>query len=223
MFDPYEKKSVAGLFKKCLFRAHAFIRYHLWFKKKFKFVGGRPTVWGFSNIVISGPDIRIGRGVVFVGADGHKTNLSSVSLGRIKGEIDIGDYVLIMNGVRISAASSVRIGNDCMLATNCYLTDSDWHDIYDRTRVPGGTAPIILEPGVWVGDSAIVCKGVHIGANSIIGAGAVVTKSVPPNVIVAGNPARVVKKLDPKKIVLPTGLNAMERLEKLRQAGNGRP
>jgi len=67
-----------------------------------------------------------------------------------------------------------------------------------------------------------VCKGVRIGAHSIVGAGAVVTKNVPPNVIVAGNPARVVKKLDPKKIVLPTGLSAMERLKKLSQAGENR-
>jgi carbonic anhydrase/acetyltransferase-like protein (isoleucine patch superfamily) len=49
----------------------------------------------------------------------------------------------------------------------------------------------------WVGDSAIVCKGVTIGENSIIGAGSVVTDDVPPNTIAAGNPARVVKELDP--------------------------
>ena len=68
--------------------------------------------------------------------------------------------------------------------------------------LPGGSAPIVLERGAWIGDSAIVCKGVRIGENSIVGAGAVVTKDVPPNVIVAGNPARVVKKLDPEKIIL---------------------
>src|SRR5208337_4275730 len=157
MFDPYAKIGLTGHIKKCFFLVNAFVRYHLWFKKKFRRIDGRPTVWGFRNIVVSGPDIRIGKGVVFVGADGHKTNLSSVNLGRIRGSIDIGDYVLIMNGVRISAASSIIIGNDCMLATNCYLTDSDWHDIYDRTRIPGGSAPVVLEPGAWVGDSAIVC------------------------------------------------------------------
>ncbi len=60
----------------------------------------------------------------------------------------------------------------------------------------------MLERGAWIGDSAIVCKGVRVGENSIVGAGAVVTKNVPPNTVVAGNPARVVKKLDPKMVVL---------------------
>jgi carbonic anhydrase/acetyltransferase-like protein (isoleucine patch superfamily) len=50
---------------------------------------------------------------------------------------------------------------------------------------------------VWLCDGAIVCKGVRIGANSIVGAGAVVTRDVPPNTVVAGNPAKVIKTLDP--------------------------
>ena len=201
MFGPDTNIHPARLLRKALFYINAFLQYHLWFKGKFAAIGGTPTVWGFRNIIISGPNITIGKNVVFVGADGHKTNLSSVNIGSRRGSIAIGDYVLIMNGVRISSASSIIIGDGCMLATNCYLTDSDWHDIYDRTSIPGGSAPIVLERGAWVGDSAIVCKGVRIGENSIVGAGAVVTRDVPPNVIVAGNPARVVKKLDPKKII----------------------
>jgi NDP-sugar pyrophosphorylase family protein len=83
-----------------------------------------------------------------------------------------------------------------MFATNCYVTDADWHDVYDRTSAPGACAEVVLEDNVWIGDSAIVCKGVHIGDNSIVGAGAVVTRDVPANTIVAGNPAKPVKQLD---------------------------
>ena len=54
--------------------------------------------------------------------------------------------------------------------------------------------------GVWVGDSAIICKGVTIGENSIIGAGSVVAKNIRANVIAAGNPVKVLKKLDPGKV-----------------------
>jgi acetyltransferase-like isoleucine patch superfamily enzyme len=110
--------------------------------------------------------------------------------------ITFGDYCIVLPGVRIAAATGVTIGNNCMFATNSYVTDADWHDQYDRTSAPGKTATITLKDNVWIGDSAIVCKGVTIGENSIVGAGAVVTRDVPPNVVVAGNPARVVKELD---------------------------
>ena len=94
------------------------------------------------------------------------------------------------------SAESIEIGDACMFAHGAYISDADWHGIYDRSEPVGNTKPIILEDNVWIGDSAIVCKGVTIGENSIIGAGAVVTKNIPANVVAAGNPAKVVKNLD---------------------------
>ena len=63
-----------------------------------------------------------------------------------------------------------------MIAHGAYISDADWHGIYDRAEPVGKTKPIKFEDNVWIGDSAIICKGVTIGKNSIIGAGAVVTK-----------------------------------------------
>jgi acetyltransferase-like isoleucine patch superfamily enzyme len=114
------------------------------------------------------------------------------------GCIAIGRWSLICPGVRIGSAASVEVGDSCMLASNAYLTDCDWHDAYDRLAI-GRSAPVVLEENVWVGDSAIVCKGVRIGRNSIIGAGAVVTRDIPANVVAAGNPAQVVRELDPSQ------------------------
>jgi acetyltransferase-like isoleucine patch superfamily enzyme len=165
-------------------------------------MASRPLVWGIWNVVLYGPNIHLGNRVVIVGANGFRTTLTTVKNKKGEGRIVIGDRVLVMNGVRISSASEILIGDDCMLANFCYLTDADWHDIYDRTSSPGKTAPIILERGAWIGDSAIVCKGVRIGENSIVGAGSVVRRDVPPNSVVIGNPARVVKELDPERIVL---------------------
>ena len=85
-----------------------------------------------------------------------------------------------------------------MLAGGVYVTDSDWHDIYNRIAF-GKTEPIEIAANVWIGDSAIICKGASIGENSIIGAGAVVVHAIPPNCIAAGNPAKVVKHLDSQK------------------------
>ena len=83
-----------------------------------------------------------------------------------------------------------------MLASGAYITDSDWHGIYNRMDF-GASAPVILKNNVWVGDQAMICKGVTVGENSIIGAGAVVVSDIPANTVAAGNPARVVKELDP--------------------------
>ena len=188
-------------FIRAIFMVRTFVRYHLFFKKKFARMTDNPYVWGVWNIEVFGPNISIGRNVVMIGAESARTRLTTVKMGGYEGAIEIGDNVLVMAGVRISSASRIAVGDDCMLANYCYLTDADWHGIHDRTQIVGNTAPIVLEKGVWIGDSAIVCKGVRIGENSIVGAGSVVRKNVPSNVVVAGNPARIVRKLDPDRVV----------------------
>ena len=85
-----------------------------------------------------------------------------------------------------------------MLANGVYITDADWHGIYDRVSL-GQAQPVHLKKNVWIGDGAIVCKGVTIGENSIVGAGAIVVDTIPDNCIAAGNPATVVKTLDPNE------------------------
>ena len=86
-----------------------------------------------------------------------------------------------------------------MLANGAYITDSDWHTIYDRTVRDERATPVTIGDNVWLGDHATVLKGVTIGENSVVAARAVVTKDVPANVVVAGNPAKVVKELDPER------------------------
>jgi len=103
-----------------------------------------------------------------------------------------------------------------MLAASAYITDADWHDLYDRTQTVGATAAVILEDNVWIGDGATICKGVTIGENSIIGAGAVVASSIPANCIAAGNPAKVIKMLDPEK-ALKTRATIFEDVTALNQ------
>ena len=93
---------------------------------------------------------------------------------------------MISPGVRILAAKRVSIGDACMFGHGAYIPDSDWHGIYDRTEVVGSPKEVVLEKNVWIGDSAIVCKGVTIGENSIIGAGSVVTKDVPDEALAFG-------------------------------------
>lgn len=145
---------------------------------------------------VHGPRIQIGDRLHCMATRERPIHLTVHPDREQRSRLRIGSYCIVLPGVRIAAATEIVIGDNCMFATNCYLTDADWHDQYDRTAAPGATRPIVLGDNVWIGDSAIVCKGVRIGDNSIVGAGAVVTRDVPPNTVVAGNPAKPVKQLD---------------------------
>ncbi len=151
------------------------------------------------NMRLNGPGLSMGRQVHCVAAADRFITLSSWVHAKGQGRITIGDFCLLCPGVRIDSAVEVTLGPSCMVAAGAYLTDADWHDLYDRTEVVGASAPIVLEENVWIGDGATVCKGVRIGAHAIVAAGAVVTKDVPPFAVVAGNPATVVKTLDPER------------------------
>ncbi|MDA0978169.1 MAG: acyltransferase [Proteobacteria bacterium] len=145
------------------------------------------------HLQISGSGIEIGDHVHIMALPDKSVRLA---VFEAPGHIRVGDYSIINPGVRITSASGISIGSGCMLAMNCYLSDADWHDIQHRIFAPGKTAPITLENNVWIGDSALVTRGVTIGENSVVGAWSVVTKNVPPNTIVAGNPAREVGQVD---------------------------
>lgn len=152
------------------------------------------------HVQIFGGPIHIGDYATIIASPDKKVRISVWPQSPGKGAIHIGNYGMLCPGVRISAADEIRIGHSCMFANNAFVTDSDWHDLYNRV-VTGVTAPVSIADNVWVGDSAIICKGVAIGNNSIVGAGAVVTGDIPANTVAAGNPAKVVKRLDPNKAV----------------------
>jgi acetyltransferase-like isoleucine patch superfamily enzyme len=100
------------------------------------------------------------------------------------GKIEIGKCCLICPGTRIMAATSVTLGDGCMTAQNVSISDADWHDLYDRSLPIGNTQAVTIGNNVWMGDSSIIC---------------IVVKNIPANAIAAGNPATVIKYLDPDK------------------------
>jgi acetyltransferase-like isoleucine patch superfamily enzyme len=149
------------------------------------------------NIELWGGGIVAGSNLHLHAAKGNIVRLATWRTGEREGRIVIGDHVLISPGTHIVASEEIRIGSNTMMASGCYISDSDWHDTYDRTAELDKHRPILIGENVWLGVRAIVGKGVSIGDNSIIGAGAVVTRSIPANCIAAGNPARVVREFDP--------------------------
>lgn len=105
-----------------------------------------------------------------------------------------------MSSTRLWIHESVRIGNNVKIGGCVLITDTDAHpmDYMARRSSNEGTksAPVVIEDDVWVGAHCIILKGVTIGARSIIGAGSVVTKSIPADCVAAGNPCRVIKSLN---------------------------
>ena len=133
----------------------------------------------------------------------------SFSIGEA-GQCTIGDFTLL-NGALIMAEEKIEIGSHCLISWNVGIADSDFHPLDPAQRLVDAqalapyfkdrparpklrTAPVKIADNVWIGMNAVILKGVTIGENCVVAAGSVVTKSVEPNTVVAGNPAVVVKQ-----------------------------
>jgi len=150
-------------------------------------------------VEIFGKNITLGDYATVIATPDKRVRLTLWSSFGNEGKITIGNCCLLCPAVRLLAATEIEIGDGCMLAQGVLISDSDWHGVYERDLAIGASYPVRIGKNVWIGDSAIIGKGVNIGDNSIVAAGAVVVKDVSENVIVGGNPARVIKRLDTRR------------------------
>jgi acetyltransferase-like isoleucine patch superfamily enzyme len=162
-------------------------RFHSWGKRS---TITQPDLLFNSNEISIGSyvEIRKGARLEAVGQNGLRTP-----------KIEIGDGTSIHLYFHCGAASSVKIGKNVLIAGRVFITDHDhkYENVdfpYDRAGL--NTEPVIIEDEVWIGEGAVVLKGVTIGKRAVIGANAVVTKNVPPYTVVGGVPARVIRKID---------------------------
>lgn len=113
-------------------------------------------------------------------------------------KIEIGHGVG-MTGATICAQTHVLIGDHVYIGANCTITDTDFHPLAVRAASTGAssgtTSAVILEGDNFVGMHTLILKGSRIGKGAVVGAGSVVTGDIPPHVVAAGNPARVVREL----------------------------
>jgi acetyltransferase-like isoleucine patch superfamily enzyme len=104
-----------------------------------------------------------------------------------------------MTGGTICAAQRIVIGDRVTVGANSIIIDTDFHPLYPEQRRlrpnEASTNPITIEDDVFIGMQCLILKGVTLGRGCVVGAGSVVTKSIPPQVICAGNPARVIRTL----------------------------
>jgi len=111
--------------------------------------------------------------------------------------IHIGDHVFLNVLCTILDCNEVHIGDHVMVGPGVQIYTAA-HSLQAEARIQGWEVakPIVIEDNVWLGGSAILLPGVRIGRNAVVGAGAVVSRSVPANAVVAGNPARVIREIE---------------------------
>jgi acetyltransferase-like isoleucine patch superfamily enzyme len=133
------------------------------------------------------------------------------------GTITIGEWCYIGPGTRLWSAASLSVGDRVLISHGVNVFDSLTHPLGARLRhhqfkeiatrghprsIDLSERPVIIEDDAWIGAGAFVLKGVRVGSRSVVGAGALVTRDVPPGVVVAGNPARIIRALTPEELEL---------------------
>ncbi|MDX6600689.1 MAG: hypothetical protein QOE87_4576 [Gaiellales bacterium] len=161
-------------------RSYYRIRYRRVELGKHVLIAGRLRITGSIRVRI-GDGCRIGKGVQISGG----------------GSLDIGPNTFL-NGPWIHADTTISIGRDCLLSA-CQVVDTDFHNVDPASRhealSANGAAPITIAHNVWIGGGAMILKGVHIGPDSVVGAGTIVRRDVPERVVVIGNPQVIVRQL----------------------------
>ncbi len=146
-------------------------------------VGQRAHVLGWPQVDATdlhlGDDFRIWSG-------SRRTVLSG------GGRLRFGDRCFVNVGAVLISVVEIEVGDDVAVAPEVQVLDSASHRVEGRPYV---AAPVRIGSGSWLGTRALVLPGVTIGRRVLVGAGAVVTRDVPDNVLVAGNPARIVRPL----------------------------
>jgi acetyltransferase-like isoleucine patch superfamily enzyme len=121
----------------------------------------------------------------------RRYNMVEISCAR-NARLTFGKNVFLNQGVRIACSSEISIGDNTLIGDEAVILDNDYHGMSES---PAKVAPVRIESDVWLGTRVIVLRGVTIGRGSVVGAGAVVTRSIPPFTFAAGVPARAIRSL----------------------------
>lgn len=174
--------------------------YSGWISRNFEHFGNsniKPPMRYFrgGKYISVGNDTTIGKNVILTAWDKYGTDFFSP-------QIIIGDSCSIGDEANITAINSIYIGNNVLTGREILITDNSHGEsekmlsnIPPAKRSLYSKGPVIIDDNVWIGDKASILPGVHIGAGCIIAANAVVTKDIPPYCVVAGVPAKIIKRL----------------------------
>lgn len=160
-------------------------------------ISGTPTI-NQPSIFVGEGKISFGRNVWLGYFPSPKFYSGSIHIEARKSTatISFGNNIYINNNFTIVAeASSISIGDDVLIGTDVEIIDSDFHGLHPNERNTGvhQAEPINIGRNVFIGSNVCIIKGVSIGENSVIANGSVVTTSFPANVIIGGNPAKIIR------------------------------
>jgi acetyltransferase-like isoleucine patch superfamily enzyme len=154
----------------------------------------QPVLFLGPGAIVLGDDVEFG----WPRSTSFHTGYCHLEASTADARIEIGDGAQINNNAFFkSEGPGIRIGARALLGSDVTIYDSDFHDLRAQHRRGGqpSMAAVDLAENVFVGDRVVILKGVKIGANSVIGAGSVVSSSIPADVIAAGAPARVIRAI----------------------------
>lgn len=175
--------------------------YSAWVQREFQQCGRDCEFGGFSILrgakhIRLGSNLYIGKDVVWEVFDEFHDQAFTPSLS-------FGDGSSFGDGGHISCINRVAIGNGVRIGRKVFITDNSHGasarvllDTAPNLRPLISKGPVVIEDCAWIGEMACIMPGVTIGRGAIVGASAVVTHDVPPYTLVAGNPARIVKRID---------------------------
>lgn len=140
-----------------------------------------------------------------------KYNVAGINHKTILATMLPNSLILIGTGCGISGASivatkKVELGEGVGLGVNVNIWDTDFHPVEVEQRLnqksilEAKCAEIIINKHVWIGANSTICKGCNIGEGSVVGANSVVTKTIPPNVLAVGSPAKIIKEINIKPL-----------------------
>lgn len=178
------------------------------------------AIFGRNAIITSSANIKLLNGSVKDDIKiGDNFKISGELISSHRGKIEIGNNCLVGPRCYVGAVECIKLGNFVRISNNVVVIDNNNHPVNPcdrklmnsvdysseyRTWKYSVSKSIVIHDNVWIGRNSIINKGVTIGENSIVAAGSVVTKDVPANCIVGGNPAKVVKiNIDQEPRLIP--------------------
>lgn len=154
-----------------------------------------------SHLVLMGADVKIDKRAGKITSSGVCVLQDGCQIAVVGGSahhahLHIGQGTEIGSRTIINVNQKVSIGKRCSISWDCDISDTDFHQvILTDGQKPPMTEPVTIEDDVWIGSHCLILKGVTIGHHSVVAAGSVVRRSVPPYSLVAGNPARRIDSL----------------------------